>query len=458
MGQLQRWIYPAGLLCSVILNVVFVVLYVQMNSKWKPDWSKSAAKEAEAVAAVTCSGHGRAYSDGLVVDGSPVCECNTCFEGPDCSQFSPHCAADVESGDPLFLEPFWMQHAASSAVVVMGWHRMSYSYSDRSTISQELDKLIRKLHALVGNANVTGRFIVFGAGSTQLLNAAVHALSPHNSSEPAKVVATIPYYPAYKSQTEFFDSVHFHFEGDASMYMNSSTSNTTSTFIEFVTSPNNPDGKLSKAVLRGPNIKAIYDRAYYWPHFTPIPAPADDDLMLFTISKLTGHAGSRFGWALVKEKDVFEAMTTYMSRNTEGVSRDSQLRWKEIFEFSSKTMKDRWDQLNETLSVSKHFSLQEIAPQHCTFFQQVRTPSPAYAWLKCERKEDKDCPAVIREGGIIGRNGTLYGSNSSYVRLSLIKTQDDFDIMLHHLNKLVTKEKQNVKNGINHISSSYINL
>ena len=79
------------------------------------------------------------------------------------------------------------------------------------------------------------------------------------------------------------------------MYMNSSTSNTTSTFIEFVTSPNNPDGKLSKAVLRGPDVKAIYDRAYYWPHFTPIPAPADDDLMLFTISKLTGHAGSRFG-------------------------------------------------------------------------------------------------------------------------------------------------------------------
>ena len=82
----------------------------------------------------------------------------------------------------------------------------------------------------------------------------------------------------------------------------------------------------------------------------------------------------------------------------------------------------------------------------------------AYAWLKCERREDKDCPAVIREAGIIGRNGTLYGSNSSYVRLSLIKTQDDFDVMLHHLNKLVTKEKQNVKNGINHISSSYINL
>ena len=92
-----------------------------------------------------------------------------------------------------------MQHAASSAVLVAGWHRMSYSFNDHSSISQELVKLIRKLHAIVGNANTTGRFIVFGAGSTQLLNAAVHALSPHNSSAPAKVVATIPFYPVRPS-------------------------------------------------------------------------------------------------------------------------------------------------------------------------------------------------------------------------------------------------------------------
>jgi len=65
-------------------------------------------------------------------------------------------------------------------------------------------------------------------------------------------------------------------------------------FIEFVTSPNNPDGKLNKGVLKGSDVKTIYDRAYYWPHFTAISSPADDDLMVFTISKLTGHAGSRF--------------------------------------------------------------------------------------------------------------------------------------------------------------------
>jgi hypothetical protein len=65
--------------------------------------------------------------------------------------------------------------------------------------------------------------------------------------------------------------------------------------IEFVTSPNNPDGHLKKAVVQGPLARSINDHAYYWPHFTAIPAPADGDVMIFTISKLTGHAGSRFG-------------------------------------------------------------------------------------------------------------------------------------------------------------------
>lgn len=73
-------------------------------------------------------------------------------------------------------------------------------------------------------------------------------------------------------------------------------------FIEFVTSPNNPDGQLQKAILKGgrsSTVKRIHDLAYYWPHYTPIPAPLDEDLMIFTLSKLTGHSGSRFGYYFI---------------------------------------------------------------------------------------------------------------------------------------------------------------
>ncbi|KAF3445640.1 hypothetical protein FNV43_RR10816 [Rhamnella rubrinervis] len=316
---------------------------------------------------------------------------------------------------------------------------------------------IRKLHQVVGNAVTFGRYILFGEGSTQLLNAAVHALSSnHNhSSPPSVVLASVPYYPLYESQTVLFESKDFKFERNISLWKNNSDGRTN--LIEFVTSPNNPDGQLNKAVLQGPNAKAIYDRVYYWPHFTAVPAPADDDIMLFSISKLTGHAGSRFGWAVIKDEALFERMKTYVSLNTMGVSRDAQLRalklinvvfqgrrGREIFEFGHTIMRKRWEKLNRTFSVSTRFSVQKIASQYCNFFHRVREPSPAYAWLKCEREEDKDCYGVLKAANIISRKGSLFGAESRYVRLSLLRTQDDFDLLLQRLNKLVLEE-DNIK-------------
>ncbi|KAG6784009.1 hypothetical protein POTOM_009691 [Populus tomentosa] len=451
MAKTQSLKHVLCLVCSIILNIFFLF---KLGGEWNLSWSKTAATEAEAVAAISCSGHGRAYLDGLVLDGNkgPVCECNTCYGGPDCSQFFPECSADANGGDPLFLEPFWMQHAASSALLVAGWHRMSYSYGDQSTISRELEKHIRKLHDIVGNAATEGRYVVFGSGSTQLLSAAVYALSPDNSSSPARVVASIPFYPVYEKQTDFFQSVDFHFQGDASFWKNNSDTDTE--IIEFVTSPNNPDGQLNTAVLHGPNVKEIYDHAYYWPHFTAIPAPADGDVMIFTLSKLTGHAGSRFGWAIIKDKDIYQRMLTYLTLNTLGVSRDSQLRalkllkvvlatgGREIFEFGHETMRKRWEKLNKVISTSKRFSLQKIMPRYCTYFQQIRGASPAYGWLKCEKQEDKHCYAVLQAAAnITGRQGSIFFAEDRYVRLSLIRSQDDFDLLLDKLNGLVAGEE-----------------
>jgi selenocysteine lyase/cysteine desulfurase len=86
-----------------------------------------------------------------------------------------------------------MRHATKSAVLLSGWHRMSYETTNKF-MSLELEKHIRRLHALVGNAITQDKYLVFGSGSTQLLNALVYALSPDNTSSPASVVATAPYY------------------------------------------------------------------------------------------------------------------------------------------------------------------------------------------------------------------------------------------------------------------------
>ena len=47
---------------------------------------------------------------------------------------------------------------------------------------------------------------------------------------------------------------------------------------------------------------------------------------VFSLSKLTGHAGSRFGWALVRNATVARAMEGFLAGSTLGVSTDSQLR------------------------------------------------------------------------------------------------------------------------------------
>ncbi|KAK8662938.1 hypothetical protein V6N13_024824 [Hibiscus sabdariffa] len=448
----------ACLVFSILVNL-FLIINNYVGAQWtlSRGWSSRAAAEAEAVAEISCSGHGIAYLDGLIGDGNePVCECNTCYTGPDCSHFIPHCTVNADGGDPLFLEPFWMHHSTSSALVVSGWNRMSYTYTDNTFFSQQLESLIHKLHAFVGNAITRNRYIVFGAGSTQVLNAAAYALSLQNTSSqsPTRVVASIPYYSLYKNQMEYFNPEKFKFEGDAYTWQNRSDGS--ANVIEFVTAPNNPDGRLSKAILDGPNVKTIHDRAYYWPHFTPIPAPADEDLMVFTLSKLTGHAGSRFGWAVIKDETVFNRMVTHMQINSMGVSKDAQFRAFKllktileegtgIFDFAYQTMKSRWERLTATLSSSDRLSLQKINPQYCSFYNEVRDFSPAYAWLKCEREEDKDCYAVLKSANIIGRQGNVFGSEDHYVRLSLIRSQDDFDILIERLQKLLVSEEDGAK-------------
>ncbi|KAK8685230.1 hypothetical protein V6N13_041235 [Hibiscus sabdariffa] len=84
------------------------------------------------------------------------------------------------------------------------------------------------------------------------------------------------------------------------------------------------DGFARRSVVNGSEGILIHDLAYYWPQYTPISSAADYNLMLFTVSKSTGHAGMRINssnvpkenqisnfihctcsrWALVKDEDV----------------------------------------------------------------------------------------------------------------------------------------------------------
>ncbi|KAI9108874.1 hypothetical protein K1719_020179 [Acacia pycnantha] len=359
---------------------------------------------------------------------------------------------NLDHGDPTVYETFWRQMGDKTTITIPGWQSMSY-FSDASNIcwflEPELAKELVRLHNVVGNAVTDGRHIVVGTGSSQLFLAALYALSPPDAAEPISVVSAAPYYSSYPSMTDYQKSGLYKWAGDADSFEKEGP------YIELVTSPNNPDGYVRRSVVNRSQGLLVHDLAYYWPQYTPISSPADHELTLFTVSKSTGHAGMRIGWALVKDQEIAKKMTKFIELNTIGVSKDSQLRAAKVlravsdsceqerrfqgeesfFKFSYNIMSQRWNQLRATVERSGMFSLPSFSPAFCTFFTQVLEPQPAFVWLKCEG-EIEDCESFLRRHKILTRSGRHFGVSPKYVRISMLDTDENFTQFLDRLSAI----------------------
>ena len=91
----------------------------------------------------------------------------------------------------MFL-PYWRENSEASSVLIPGWYRMGYDLP--KTIIPALENEIRAMHRLVGNAVTEGRYIVVGAGETQLAMAAYMAFSLNTQGAPLNVFSAPPYY------------------------------------------------------------------------------------------------------------------------------------------------------------------------------------------------------------------------------------------------------------------------
>uniref|UniRef100_A0A0E0MRX1 tryptophan transaminase n=1 Tax=Oryza rufipogon TaxID=4529 RepID=A0A0E0MRX1_ORYRU len=370
---------------------------------------------------------------------------------------------NLDHGDPTMFEEFWRETGDAAEVVIPGWQTMSY-FSDVTNVcwflEPELDRQVRRLHRVVGNAAVDGYHVLVGTGSTQLFMAALYALAPDAAAaaagEPISVVSTAPYYSSYPAVTDFLRSGLFRWAGDADAFKGDS-------YIELVCSPNNPDGAIREAVLdpKTGNGRTVHDLAYYWPQYTPITKRASHDIMLFTVSKSTGHAGTRIGWALVKDRAIARKMTKFVELNTIGVSKDSQMRAAKVlaavsdgyerrpeqtketmttplrlFDFGRRKMVERWSMLRAAAAASGIFSLPEETSGFCNFTKDTATTNPAFAWLRCDREDVEDCAGFLRGHKILTRSGAQFGADARYVRVSMLDRDDAFDIFINRLSSL----------------------
>ncbi|KAF8408288.1 hypothetical protein HHK36_007437 [Tetracentron sinense] len=357
---------------------------------------------------------------------------------------------NLDHGDPTMFERFWQKMGDKCTLVISGWQSISY-FSDVGNLcwflEPELGREITRLHQLVGNAVTEDRHIVVGTGSTQLLQAALYALSPPDASEPMSVVSSVPYYSSYQPLTNYLKSGLYKWAGDACSF------NRDEPYIELVTSPNNPDGFMRQPVVNRSGGTVVHDLAYYWPMYTAITSPADNDLMLFTVSKCTGHAGTRIGWALVKDKEVAKKMTEFIVLNTIGVSKDSQLRAAKIigvvsdgcqnldnpdehlFQYGRRLMTERWKRLRDAVNQSGLFSLPDFPSNFCNYVSEVTEIQPAFAWLKCEG-DIEDCESLLRGHKILTRNGKQFGASTKYVRVSMLDRDETFDLFIERLSSI----------------------
>ncbi|XP_024960896.1 L-tryptophan--pyruvate aminotransferase 1 [Cynara cardunculus var. scolymus] len=359
---------------------------------------------------------------------------------------------NLDHGDPTMYEAFWRKMGDKCTVVIKGYEHLSYFSTNKNPcwfLEPKLEDSIRSLHGAVGNAETDGYTIVVGTGSSQLLQAVLYALAPQDQPDPINVVSAAPFYSSYPETTNIVRSGVYKWAGDAHGFDKDEP------YIEFVTSPNNPNG-----VIRGPVVNrdggfVVYDLAYYWPQYTPITSSLDFDIMLFTASKCTGHAGSRIGWALVKDKEVAKKMITFVVASSIGVSKESQLRVAKIlqvvadgckrfgssdgdnlFEYGRNVLAKRWEILRETVKNTQMFTLPKYPLQHCNYNGDLTQAHPAFAWIKCKDGME-ECEKVFKGVKILVRSGRRFGSDPGYARVSMMGKDEEFNGLIERLSSVI---------------------
>ncbi|PIN09987.1 L-tryptophan--pyruvate aminotransferase [Handroanthus impetiginosus] len=349
-------------------------------------------------------------------------------------------------------ESYWKEVDQKCSVTIPGFQSLSYFANIKNLcwfLEPKLEEEIKRLHNTVGNAIVEDRHIVVGTGSSQLILAAFYALSdPLNESGPVNIVSAVPFYSSYPEMSNYLQSTLFKWSGDARCF------NKDGPYIEMVTSPNNPDGVIREPVVNRAKGMTVHDLAYYWPQYTAITSHADHDIMLFTVSKCTGHAGSRIGWALVRDEKVARKMVKFVEINTIGVSKEAQLRAANIleiislscqtdnkphdldnfFEHSHNLMVQRWNKLRDVVLNNGLFSVPKFPLQYCKFKRDFTETYPAFAWVKC--KEGMDCEKLLRGQKILARSGRRFGSEPEYARISMLSRDEEFDLFVQRLSSI----------------------
>ncbi|MCD7460614.1 hypothetical protein HAX54_043954 [Datura stramonium] len=116
---------------------------------------------------------------------------------------------NLDHGDPTMYESYWRKMGNRCDITFSGYDSLSYFANGKSLcwfLESKLEDEIKRLHNVIGNAVKDDHNIVVGTGSSQLMHAALYALSPTDQPEPISIVSAAHFYAAriYKYHIIYF--------------------------------------------------------------------------------------------------------------------------------------------------------------------------------------------------------------------------------------------------------------
>lgn len=209
---------------------------------------------------------------------------------------------DLGFGNPSFLSEYWR---GLDLPDIAAYYPDPYMSEKQNPF---LEQEIRNIHKAVGNVlNVDDYSIVIGNGASQLLSAILY------ETPDVFVTAPIPYFLRFPVLAQIGGNQWSHKEK----------------FKTILTIPNNPTGSFDEYHSYKMSTKGTFtitDACYNWPQYLNGRKVIElaDDIILFSLSKATGHAGTRLGWALIKNPELANDVKRSVEMTTMGVSALSQ--------------------------------------------------------------------------------------------------------------------------------------
>lgn len=309
----------------------------------------------------------------------------------------------------------------------------------------ELEQAVRELHhRLAPHQKLEERHLVFANGATQIIHAALYANAIYHSAKKSKtggraVKASTLYVtelmPGYLEPNTLIQLSNRELLAWIAYEMAETVDS--EDLLEFVTTPNNPDGKILEKKTHA--AFSIHDRVNHWSLFlneddeiVGRETLESDQLSIFSLSKFLSFSGSRVGYAFVKEPQIAHFMKYYVVMTTHGLVRDSQVhclvalrylldhpgRLEEYTSWIREELKKRWKLLRGALAKTELNLLNTQGPN-----AWIKTPGSAVDYL-------------LKRYKVEATYGNEYGSTLNHARLNLLATTHEFDEFIWRLKNL----------------------